>query len=217
MKKATWSDYLSLALLAFMGLGLEMLYAFVLEPMLFGAPMVEWTAAQNILHWVLTCITWLAITVLLVRFAKKRYGFDLFAFKDKAKPGQWVAVAACGIVMLVISYIDWQGFKVVREYTFNGWLKFLFQYIYYICETVIFCMIIVFGQQAGEVRFPNRRFPYGGVVAALTWGLVHILTRGSLEAGLVTALYGFVYGLIYFLLNKDIRKAFPIILFLFVM
>ena len=75
VKEAKGWDYLSLSLLAFGGLGLEVLLALLIEPMLFGRQMQDWTTTQNIIHWILTCIVWGIMTLLLVRDSKKNYGF----------------------------------------------------------------------------------------------------------------------------------------------
>ena len=58
MKKESGLEYLWLALYAFGGIGLEVILAFVIEPVLYGAQMSEWTVLQNILHWIFTCILW---------------------------------------------------------------------------------------------------------------------------------------------------------------
>ena len=50
--------FLSYALMAFACLGIELLLAFVLEPLLYGRSMNEWSDLQSISHWVLTCICW---------------------------------------------------------------------------------------------------------------------------------------------------------------
>lgn len=60
MKKVSGMNYLVLAMLAFAGLGLEVLLAFGIEPVIYGAPMKQWTDLQNVLHWVMTCILWSA-------------------------------------------------------------------------------------------------------------------------------------------------------------
>ena len=41
--KITGMDYLGLALYAFGGLGMEVLYAFLLEPAIYGTQMQDWT------------------------------------------------------------------------------------------------------------------------------------------------------------------------------
>lgn len=43
-------DYFSLGLTAFGGLGMEVVYAYFLEPFVYGAPMQEWTPVQTIIH-----------------------------------------------------------------------------------------------------------------------------------------------------------------------
>ena len=46
------SRFLKYALIAFAGLGLELLLWFVLEPALYGCPSNEWSAFQSISHWI---------------------------------------------------------------------------------------------------------------------------------------------------------------------
>lgn len=52
------SDFLGLALYAFAGLGMEVIYAYLLEPIIYGGSMENWSAGQTICHWIVTCITW---------------------------------------------------------------------------------------------------------------------------------------------------------------
>lgn len=214
-KEAGW-NYLLLALVAFGGLGIEMLYAFLLEPLIWGNPLQEFTAIQNIIHWIVTCITWGLIAFLLIRFARNKMNFDLFAKNEKLKAWQWVISIALVIISLIISYIDWNGFKIIKEFQYNGTAKFIFQYVYYMFETVLFTLIIVFGQKAFEQWTHKRKIPWGGILCALTWGLVHVLSQGSISAGLLSALYGLMFGLIYLLVNKDIKKAYVLLLIMFV-
>lgn len=199
---------LLLMLCAFVGLGLEALPAFVIEPLLYGAPMNAWNTAQNIGHWVITCLIWGAVALAIVQTAKRRYGVDLFAKQPKLSALQWVLAAMCVLVSLVISYVDWNGSKIFKEFAYNGALKFAFQYLYYLFETALVALIVVFGQQAFEKWLGHEQIPYGGIVAALTWGLAHILTKGSLGAGLICAVSGFLYGAAYLLVNRDLRKTY---------
>lgn len=216
-KKITGWDYLSYALLAFGGLGLEALLAFVLEPALYGASMNEWTTLQNILHWIITCILWGMVSIWLIKAAKKNYQFDLFARQNPLQLWQWIVIAVFIILSLIISYYDWNGSKVIREFRANGWLKFIFQYIYYIFETALVTLILVFGQKAFDQWFTKKNIPYGGILAGLTWGLAHIFTKGSLSTGLLCAFSGFAFGSVYLLTNRDIRKTFPIVFIMFVL
>lgn len=216
-KKITGWDYLSYALLAFGGLGLEVLLAFVLEPILYGVSMNEWSTFQNILHWIMTCILWGLVCILLVKSAKKNYQFDLFAHQNPLQLWQWIVIAVFVSLSLIISYYDWNGSKVIKEFRYNGWLKFIFQYIYYIFETALVTFILVFGQKAFDQWFSKKNIPYGGILAGLTWGLAHIFTKGSLSTGLLCAFSGFAFGSVYLLTNRDIRKTFPIVFIMFVL
>ena len=66
-------DYLLLSLTAFGGLGIEMLYAYLIEPMIYGKQMQEWNQIQSIIHWTVTCITWGLVAIYLHRTSKKDY------------------------------------------------------------------------------------------------------------------------------------------------
>ncbi|MBD5495626.1 MAG: hypothetical protein HDR12_15000 [Lachnospiraceae bacterium] len=110
----------------------------------------------------------------------------------------------------------WDGFKVYLEYVNKGFLLFAFQYIYYAFETMLFLLIIVFGQKACEVWFHKERIPYGGIICGLTWGLAHIFTKNLLTGVLGIAL-GFAMGSVYLLVNRDLKKAYVVLLFMFVL
>ena len=213
--KTTGWDYFSLGLYAFAGLGIEVLYAFLLEPLLYGAEMQDWSDMQSILHLVVTCITWGAVSYLLIRNAKKNHGFTLFDHTRKMKLWQWAAVMIGVIFVIACNYMDWNGFKIVMEYQKKGLLLFIFQYIYYAFETVLFMLIIVFGQKAFEIWFKNDRIPYGGILCGLTWGLAHIFTKESLMVGIEGIVLGFILGTVYLLVNKDIRKTYLLLLIMF--
>ncbi len=219
-KKGKGWDYFSLALYAFAGLGIEVLLAFFLEPFIYGCSMNEWSSAQNISHWVITCICWGLGCLFLTKAAKSQYGFDIFEHQKKMKLWQWCVVVAIFVLMLVNSYIDWNGSKVLKELQYNGWLKFIFQYIYYVFEVGLVVLIVVFGQKAFEKWFHKEchvLIPYGGILTGLTWGMVHILTKGSLSVGVSLIFISIGYGVTYLLVNRDIRKAYIWILLMFVL
>lgn len=215
-KKMGW-NFLSLAVTAFGGLGIEMLYAFILEPVLFGAQMGSWSDGQSIMHWILTCVTWAAAGIWLVRSAKKNYSLDILSVHGKLQAWQWAAVLAMLAVSVIIQYLDWGGLKFVIEFQRLGAVLFLFQYLYYAFETLLFLMIIVFGQKACELWMGHDKIPYGGIVCGLTWGLGHILSKGGLLIGLHGLLWGILLGTAYLVVNKDIRKAWAVLFLMFVL
>ncbi len=216
-KKVKGMDYMWLALTAFGGLGLEGVYAYLLEPMIYGCEMQDWKIWQNILHWIFTCITWGIVAWYTVKSAKKDCGFNLFKKNESIKLWQWGAVMGCVAVCLSTTYIDWGGSKLLIEFGRLGALKFTFQYIYYLFEVVLFMLIIVYGQKAFEVWFKKTNVPYGGIVVALTWGMAHWFTKGTLATGLYSAFGGFCFGVVYLLMNRNIKWTYVALCIMFIL
>lgn len=216
MKKQGFS-FLFLALLAFSGLGLEALLALLIEPLIYGQDMSTWGTTENILHWVITCMIWGAVGLLLIKIAGQKFSFDIFLFKDKLNTLNWLICLGILVFCFVISVIDWNGLKVVKEFQYNGLLKFVFQYIYYFFETVLVLLIIAFGQKAGECFFTLKNIPWGGLLAGLTWGLVHMLTKGDIYIGLLRCLFGVLYGVIYLCAKKNTFVSYILICLAFIL
>lgn len=215
-KKIKGMDYLGLGLYAFGGLGMEVLYAYLLEPMLYGGPMQEWSPAQTIMHWILTCITWGIFAAVLIRTSETKYDFPLTV---KGTKMTFARVIICLIFIAAafwIDYISWGGFKVYLEYAGKGWLLFTFQYIYYAFETMLFLLIIVFGQKACEVWFHKENFPFGGIICGLTWGMAHMFTKDILT-GMLGILLGLALGSVYLVVNRDLKKAYVVMFLMFVL
>lgn len=122
----------------------------------------------------------------------------------------------CIILSLYISYQDWNGFKILKEFQNLGVFKFVFQYIYYLFETMLFMLILVYSQKSFEIWFRKENVPYGGMILAITWGLAHIFTKGSAKVGLLSGLLAFGFGVVYLLVNRDIKKTFLILFIMFV-
>ena len=215
-KEVRGIDYLNLGLYAFAGIGIEVIYAFFLEPLIYGKSMVNWNVGQNVSHWIITSITWGIIVYSIIRYSKGKYGFNIFENKGKMKPWQWFGVTLCIILSLYISYKDWNGFKILKEFQNLGALRFIFQYIYYLFETMLFMLILVYSQKSFEMWFKKENIPYGGIILAITWGLAHIFTKGSAKVGLLSGILAFGFGVVYLLVNRDIKKTFLILFIMFV-
>lgn len=214
-KKVTGFDYLWCALYAFAGVAFELLVV-AIEGML-GIDTNNFTASQHIIHWIITIVGWVLIGMLVIYIGKKTTDFDIWEHREKLVPWQYFAIIVCFAVNIAAKYLDWGGFKVVMEWNSRGPLLFVFQYIYYLAEGFLISLIIVFGQKACEKWFGNEKIPYGGIILGLTWGLAHIFTKGSVTIGLLTAFGGFLFGAAYLIVNKDYRKALPIITLLFIL
>ena len=215
-KKITGADYLYLALYAFAGMGLELVLAGLIEP-LFGVSLATGTVRQHIIHWVIICIVWLIVGLFLIKLAQRKYEFNLWEHKSKLKGWQYLGIGICLAVSVASHYIDWGGFKPFLEFQRLGTLKFVFQYIYYLFEAFLVSLIIIFGQKACEKWFKKDNIPYGGIVLALTWGLMYIVSKGSVAVGILSAFGGFLYGAAYLIVGKDYRKALPLMFLMFVL
>lgn len=216
-KEAGWK-YLLLSIGAFLGISLEAVHAFGWEPILYGGiTFQEYATWQAVLHWVITYFTWAVAGYLLIRTAKYRLEFDIWAKGEKMRLWQLLAVLFGIILSATISYFSWDGFKVIKEFTNLGLVKFFFQYIYYMVETAMFLLIIVFGQKAMEIWTKNRDVPWGGIICGLTWGIVHLVSRGifDIENGVLGAILGFMFGAAYLLTNRDIKKSWLILYLMF--
>lgn len=211
--KITGMDYLYLALYAFGGIGLELVIAFI-EPFIYGhaADYNDWTI---IAHWIITCLVWGCCAFFLLKSAKKNLQLETHSNKTM-KSWQWVVIIVFLVLSLMLSFISWNGFKIQQEFMNLGMLNFIFQYIYYFFESVLITLIVVFAQKAFEIWFKQENIPYGGILCGITWGLAHILTKSSIEIGLLSVILGFGFGAVYLLLNRDIRKTIPIIFLMFI-
>lgn len=88
----------------------------------------------------------------------------MFFWEAGEKPAalwRYLAAAALWAVCVAISYVEWNGFKMIQEFAKKKPVEYLFQYIYYIFEVVLVFQVIVFGQKAGEIRFGKRNIPWG--------------------------------------------------------
>lgn len=214
------SEYFWLAMYAFGGLGLEGLYAFWLEPMIYGHEMNQFTTGQSVLHWTVTCITWLIVIFLILRYAKNKLDFDIMSNRGKVKPIGWLLGILIIVLITVLNCVDTgtvQNLKIIREFFKLGLLKFVFQHIYYLVEIGLVTLIVVFGQIAMEKWFKKENVPYGGIVVGLTWGLVHWLTKNSLLMGLEGLVIGFLFGSVYLFMKRDIRKTYMILAIAFIL
>ena len=223
-KKKLGLTYFLYALESFGIIGLEAVLAYMIEPLLYGVGLNDFTEGQMILHWILTYLLWIAGSILVLLQCKRETGFDLFVdirkrpFMEKdLKVWQWLLIFFGTLISLYWSYVDWNGFKVFKEFVKRGPVLFTFQYIYYLIEVFLVLLIIIFGQLSFENCFQKKDFPFGGFLAGITWGLAHMGTRGTLYAGLSSALLGFLLGSVYVLTNRNVKLSYIILCIIFIL
>lgn len=216
VKTSCW-DYLWYALYAFAGLGAELVLLSVFEPLLFkGIKPADYSTLQHIVHWMLTILCWAVISLFLVRRSKQKLGFDLLGHSLPSKQGCIIAallVAAC----VTLNALDWQTLKIAGEFQKKGPVLFGFQYLYYMFEVGLVFLIVAFGQKFAEELLKKRsNIPFGGVVLCFTWGVIHMLSKGSLFTGLGVMAFALCYGFMYVLLNRNAKYSYLAMLFAFI-
>lgn len=219
-------DFLGYSLGTFGVIGFELLLAYVIEYNIYGYDFKSYNMWQNILHWVLTVSVWVLGGLYIIKDCARKSEVDLIKnLREKsllqgAKEmsfTQWVLLITGTVLCLISTWIDWDGSKVLREFRSNGAVLFTFQYIYYLAEVFLVLLIIVFGQYAFEKWFKNDKIPYGGIVVALTWGIGHWLTKGSLVTGIYTAIGGFVFGSAYLLTRRNLKLSYLFLCIMFIL
>ena len=214
-KKITGFDYLWIALYACAVFAVELLLSSIENKM--GIDFTSATSKQMIVHWLITTVVWTLLGVLVLWIGRKTTEFNILEKIEPLGKKQYVLVLSCFIISITAKCFDWGGFKPYIEFMNLGALRFVFQYVYYIAEGFLISIVIVYGQKACEMWFHNERVPFGGIILGLVWGLAHIFTKGSIWIGVLSAFGAFVMGASYIFVNKDYRKALPIIILLFML
>lgn len=207
-KESTVMDYLGYALYAFGGLGIEILLMMI-ETNLWGVQKNDWTLNQNIIHWIITCIVWGVFFVVLLKKPIKIHieGNDI----------NWFGVSVIVICSIIYTSYVWGGFKPAIEWSSNGTIKFVIQYIYYAFESMLILLIIAHGQKAFETMMKKSvKLPIGGILLAITWGLIHVLTQG-ISTGIYACIQSIFFGMVYVVLKKDIKFSYIAITFMFML
>ena len=207
-KKIMPVDFLWLALYAFAGFSLELLLGLVSSGL---------SLAVNA---GLTAILWSAVALFLIHYAKSRFNFDFFSISRSLENKKLILIICLVFSVIVVSTIGFGGFKPVVE--FNGELEksiiaFIFRLFYYFAECSLIVLVIAFGQKFFESQFGlSERFPSGGLLLAITWGLIHFLLQGF-SGGLYTIFFSVVAGCIYLLCQKDIRWTYLFVAIAFIL
>ena len=208
MKKVDNQDFLWYSLYSFAGFGLEILLL-----MIENIFIKEQTIFTICFHWVLTVILWGTISFILYKNSKSKLKFDLLNNNTISKENIIFTIILI-IMFLIAKYFIFGDMKFINEFNNLGIIKFIFQYIYYFFEAILILFTISFGQRFFEEIFKNKLIPYGGLVLACTWGLMHILTQ-DLATGEFAFISAILYGIIYLLLNKNTKYSYICILLMF--
>lgn len=208
-------DYLWYALYAFAGLGLEIVLLSFVEPMFLGKAS-EYDTIQNIIHWILTIICWTIMIIWLIKSSQKKLNYNVMNTNEVSIKGCVISLILIVACILLNAY-DWGTLKIVGEFTKKAFIEFVFQYIYYIFEVGLVFLIVVFGQKFIESVLKRKStIPFGGIILCCTWGVIHILSQGSIATGLGVMIFALMYGMMYLFLNRNTKLSFLAMLLAFI-
>ena len=216
MNKEKGVSYILVSVLSFIVLCIEFILAYLIEPIVYNKTMHEWSDSQYITHWTLTCIIWGIGISLIYSYSKNKLDFNFLKRGPRMNRKGYILIIIAVIVSFCVSYYEWNGIKIIIEYTNLGFIKFIYQYIYYACEVMLFMLILIFGQKACEIWFKKKEIPYGGVIVAVSWGASHFLSK-DIITGIFSMLAGFIFGSVYLLTNRDGRKTYNIFFLIFIL
>lgn len=199
-----WSDYLILAIIAFGGFFLELLSIGIIFALSHG----QFGVTQKCIHLVVISIVWALLILILNGFSKKKYGFPEKCKDSNIGMKNWIIILVCLSACKVMTFIDWHTLKVIGEFKGKGIVYFSAQYLYYFFEVGLVCLVIIYGQKAFETRLKRKSdIPYGGLVLALTWGAMHVISRGTLDIwnGISCVIFSILSCIMYLKFNRNTK------------
>lgn len=154
--------------------------------------------------------TYPAYGVLIYAYTRfrKSQGMPL-SFSPRGIKGWHMAVAAASAILLR-RIVLWHGGEALTPMlyydlraAFGGGPSlmaigsFVLQYLYYAFEFVLVTLMVDAAQQTGEGLGRSKKVPWGGLYVGLTWGLGHVITQQSWNAGLSSLALAGVMGFLF--------------------
>ncbi len=185
------------------------------EQVLYNKHYFRFTITESVLHWVLVCVLWGLIGLMMFYAAVRMYAFDLTK-KNNLPNKKGIAASAllvAGAVFLKLHFYG--GWRIHLDFLRSGWFQFIFQYIYYFFELFLTVITIALLQEWCERVFKNSKLPFGGIIFALTWGMSHIITQGDTLLGIGYILLALMFGMAYLFMNKNLLFTFIVVSLIF--
>lgn len=207
--KKNKTDSIGYALYAFGGLGLEVILMMI-ETNVYGQSSGAWSVMKQLTHWIIISFIWGCVGMILAK--------QLPALPQRETKIKNLAPAVIIIFASVVyTTIVWKGFKPAIEFSNLGAGRFFTQYVYYAFESLLTALIVAHGQTALENRFGRTKWiPYGGILLAATWGLVHISTQGA-ATGIFSIVQALLFGSIYMVFERDFKISYIAITLMFML
>ncbi len=167
-----------------------------------------------------TAFLWFMISGCLLILAKKKFGYLILPEKAKLSINNHLLMLVCVGVTIIITTIGFGGLKPFVEFqgeSQGNIFAYICRLLYYLAESLLILLTIVFGQRFSDIKFTlPKQIPAGGIVLALTWGIIHFFLQG-ISGGIYTMVFSLIAGQIYLLAKKDTRWSYLYISIAFIL
>lgn len=214
-------------------LGLHAEYALIeTEKFIFDKSYKDFSITESVTHWIVTCVMWGIVGLVLFYIAQRFYKFDLIQKKQRPTMRGLVIALLLLSSSIGVKFLLLDGWQMIVDFRREGWFQFIFLYIYHLFEAFLLLLSAAFFQSGCDKIISSVRkkspsspeeeeiipthnehynadsffdhFPWGGIVLALTWGLSHyITTGGNIEKALFYTAVAFFIGCAYLAAKKN--------------
>lgn len=219
--------FAAIALLPILSLCLEVVLL-VIELSIYDAE--NWqqgpNLGQRLLHWSLTCFIW-GMSALGIIALSKRYGFAVLSSSKKPEKKQMLLLIILIIAGVVFMCSTWE-FQLkpmvelsnfIGKYGAGGIAAFFFQYLYYLFESILIVLLVALSQHAAEICSSNRALryiPIGGIFCAMTWGMLHGITK-DFETAVLCIVLSALFGISYLITGRNIKYTYLAVALIFLL
>ena len=181
----------------------------------------DFSITESVTHWIVTCVLWGILGLVLFYIASRFYGCDLLKKENRPDSKGLAAAVLLLSASVGIKYLLLGGWQMAIDFSREGWFQFIFLYINKLFEASLLLLAAVFFQEAAELlhrstpkpeddEYPSSNkhliipIPWGGMVLALTWGLTHFITTGDIAMALYYTAVAFFIGCAHLAARKNI-------------
>ncbi len=190
----------------------------IAEQFIYDKTYLKFTITESITHWVIICVLWGFLGLVLFYISARVYDFDFT--KKKRLPsvkGFVISILLTG-TSVGLKHRVFSDWKAVIDFRNSGWFQFIFQYVYYLFVLFLSLIMIVFVQEAFDrvLKKETSAIPFGGIVLSMVWGFLHFVTEFNPASALCYAAAALLIGAEYLASNKNIYIAygFSVLIFL---
>ena len=218
-RKKCAATFGTLSFICLLGLCFEFVMI-LFEQFIYDKPYNKFTITESITHWLIISGLWGILSLVLFYISARVYNFNFSKKKNLPSERGRVVAVLLFLTAFGVKFRIYGGWKPATDFIGSGWFQFIFQYIYYLFEAIIILIMIVFTQEATE-RFLKthkiklKHIPWGGIILAATWGIVHLATETSLIYAICYIILSLLAGAAHLAVNKNVYLSYTLIVLIF--